>query len=308
MHCGLHSLDPPDVVCQHASFIVGATERKMTYDFLVEKCPSCASAGHEVYADFPELTWVRCVCGLIYKRRQSAGLGPLYDDAYFRTTAGASRPYSTRRGHRIRKARRQILDLLNHTEPGPLLDIGSSLGYTLQAARHLGLDATGLDVSDFALQQCRELGFRAEKGDMSRLPFPDCSFRLVIMKHVFEHTSEPRVALREVARVLAPGGGLFLAVPDARYAKAVMAPQKSTFYRPDRHGPAHFIYYTPATLAALLETEGFRVRRVGPHLLHRRAGVPGLAGEVLLAPFRAIAWAFLGAFSLPKEFWLVATR
>ena len=274
-------------------------------------CPLCG-AGVETartVAEYPELTWVRCRCGLIYKRseRPDPKAADFYEGGYF-GTGDQGRRYTQRRGRRVQKSRNQILDLLNHAPPGPLLDIGCSMGYTLQAARELGLTPTGSDISEFAIGECRSLGFRAERGELGKLPFDSGEFALVTMKHVLEHTPEPRAALREVRRVLRVGGGLFIAIPHGGYGKSVRRPLESQFYLPARHGREHFVYYTPATLTRLLESEGFRVARVNPALVHRRAGGGRRLAETLVAPLRALGQALVDLVQARKEFWLVAVK
>jgi SAM-dependent methyltransferase len=278
---------------------------------VLSACPLCG-AGVEstrIVATYPELTWVRCSCGLIYKRSElpDPKAVDFYEGGYF-GTGDQGRRYTQRRQRRVQKSRNQILDLLNHAPPGPLLDIGCSMGYTLEAARSLGLTPTGSDISEFAIGECRSLGFRAERGELGRLPFADGEFTLATMKHVLEHTPDPRSALREVRRVLRPGGGLFIAIPHGGYGKSLRRPQQSQFYLPQRHGREHFVYYTPRTLTKLLENEGFRVARVNPALIHRRAGTARRLGEVLAAPLRALGQAFVDAIQARKEFWLVAVR
>jgi SAM-dependent methyltransferase len=49
--------------------------------------------------------------------------------------------------------------------------------------------------------------------DLTRLSFPDSSFDLVYASHVFEHIQDDQSAIREVRRVLAPGGLAILPVP-----------------------------------------------------------------------------------------------
>jgi len=274
-------------------------------------CPLCATDGTNArtVATYPELTWVRCDCGLIYKRSElpDPKSTDFYEGGYF-GTGDQGRRYTQRRKRRVQKSRNQILDLLNHAAPGPLLDIGCSMGYTLEAARSLGLTPTGSDISVFAIRECRSLGFRAERGELGRMPFGDGEFSLVTMKHVLEHTPDPRAALREVRRILRPGGGLFVAIPHGGYGKSLRHPQRSQFYLPERHGREHFVYYTPATLTTLLASEGFSVKRVNPALMHRHAGAARRLGETLAAPFRAIGQALVDSIQARKEFWLVAVR
>jgi SAM-dependent methyltransferase len=130
------------------------------------------------------------------------------------------------------------------------------------------------------------------------------------MKHVLEHTPDPRAALAEVQRVLRRGGALFIAVPHAGYRKAVRDPQHAKFYQPTPTGAerGHYIYYTPATLSRLLASCGFEVVRVHPHLLHRHASLASRFGQVLLMPLRWAAQQLLTAISARKEFWLVAVN
>jgi SAM-dependent methyltransferase len=51
--------------------------------------------------------------------------------------------------------------------------------------------------------------------DAARLPFRDGAFRLIISNHSLEHFPELETCVREIGRVLEPGGALYIAVPDA---------------------------------------------------------------------------------------------
>ena len=279
---------------------------------ILERCPLCDSARASPYAQFPEFTWVSCECGLIYKRsaRIEAESDDIYDSKYFRSgDSKHAHDYDKRTGRRIRKSRKQILDVLNHTRPGPLLDVGCSLGYTLRAAQDLGLECVGTDVAPYAVEACRKQGLKAEMGALEHMPFAEGAFRVVIMKHVLEHTPNPKGALREAFRVLQPGGGLFVAVPHAGYRKARRDPMRSRFYRPDcKGGNEHFAYYTPATLGRLLEHAGYHVKKAHPHLLRKHASLMGQMVDFLTAPFNFVGGLAKTTLGFRKEFWLIAVR
>lgn len=271
-------------------------------------CPLCGASDAGVVCEFPEFTWVKCGCGLIYKRDESIP-EVQYHQEYFANRSSSRRRYDQRTRRRINKSRSQILDVLNHTAPGPLLDVGCSLGYTLRAAADLGLPATGVDISEHAVAVCRDQGFAAEIGTLDELPFDDGSFQLVIMKHVLEHTPRPREALGEIRRVLRAGGGVFIAVPHGGYLKSRLDPAGSRFYRPEVGGAQHYVYYTPATLSHLLRDEGFDpVSRAHPQLVHRRAGIGRKVGEVAVAPLRYAFQRARSLIALDKEFWVTAVR
>jgi len=304
--------------------ITSGTGRSVVHDrtraVVNDLCPLCGSASWSVLVDGGPagFEWVRCPCGLVFKQSEPAtaaatgaeALGDAdtahYDEQYFGR-------YARRRRRRIRKSRRQILDALDAlgalevAPPGRLLDVGCSLGYALEAARGLGLEAAGVDLAGHAVAECRRAGFDARTGTLGALPFEDASFAVAVLKHVFEHTPAPREALRELRRVLVPGAAVFFAVPNLRYFKAVRDPATSRFFRGEA-GRAHHVYYTPQTLSRLLEDEGFRVAAVHPRLVHRRASLLSRALEVAALPLRVPLRLFADAFGLRKEFWLVAVR
>lgn len=110
-----------------------------------------------------------------------------------------------------------------------VLDVGCGPGsITVDlAARIAGLGGAasqviGVENTEVPLTAAREqaeqrgVGARFETGDACALAFPDSSFDLVLAHQVLQHLGDPVTALREFARVCAPGG--LIAVRDADYA------------------------------------------------------------------------------------------
>lgn len=78
-------------------------------------------------------------------------------------------------------------------------------------------DYTGLDASDEAVAAAAERGFTVIKGSVDeRLPFEDASFDGVVAKDLLEHVTDPGAVVREIRRVLKPGGRVFASSPDAQ--------------------------------------------------------------------------------------------
>ena len=111
------------------------------------------------------------------------------------------------------------------SKPGDtLLDIGSGYGAFVLACRNQGIDATGFELAPFEVDISRRRLARTEpiadgsavfrNGDGGRLPFADGSFQIVTLLNVLEHVPDYRAVLAEAARVLRPGGRLFVVCPN----------------------------------------------------------------------------------------------
>lgn len=96
-----------------------------------------------------------------------------------------------------------------------MLDVGSSTGTNLRMCRELNLGhCVGVDVSLYALEFARGKGLGPlEVGDICALPARSSAFDVVMATDVVEHIDDDAAAMRELSRVLAPGGSLFVTVP-----------------------------------------------------------------------------------------------
>lgn len=94
-----------------------------------------------------------------------------------------------------------------------ILDVGCGTGANLQMLSKFGV-AEGVDVSTEALDFCRARGLaKVKQGAAESLPYEDASFDLVTALDVVEHLDDDVAGLREIKRVLRPGGRSLLFVP-----------------------------------------------------------------------------------------------
>lgn len=168
--------------------------------------------------------------------------------------------YDRHRNKKIRTARirlNRVEPLLNNNSGGPIsmLDVGCSVGATLEAARFFDWAAVGVDVSRDAVEYCQQQGLQAQAIDGTNLPFEDNSFDLVVNWHVIEHVQDVRATLREWGRVLKPGGVLFLETPDASSPKVR---KLGTSYR-KFWAPEHTYTFTYDNLSRFMTESGLEV-------------------------------------------------
>jgi len=104
---------------------------------------------------------------------------------------------------------------LGLSKDAPILDVGTCTGTNLRMLAELGYRrVVGLDLSDEAIRFCAEKGLGVvRRGDVCDLPFEDASLDLVLATDIIEHVEDDRLALREIARVLMPGGRAMITVP-----------------------------------------------------------------------------------------------
>lgn len=94
-----------------------------------------------------------------------------------------------------------------------ILDVGCGTGANLELLSEFG-EAEGVDVSMDALNFCRQRGLvQVKQGEAEKLPYPDEVFDLVTGLDVVEHLDDDVAGLREMRRVLRPGGRALLFVP-----------------------------------------------------------------------------------------------
>ena len=100
-------------------------------------------------------------------------------------------------------------------EKGRMLDVGCGDGTVVKLAQDLGWNAEGIDFDPEAIANARRNGLNVHAGMLKDQRYSDDSFDLVLMSHVIEHVHDALGTLREIRRIVRPGGMLALMTPNA---------------------------------------------------------------------------------------------
>lgn len=108
------------------------------------------------------------------------------------------------------------------TRRSRVLDLGCGRGGVVELFWQDVKLAAGLDPDSPSLDEHRAAGMPVIRGVGERLPFVDESFDLIVCLWVLEHLREPDATLREVTRVLRPGGHFVFVTPNLRNPLTLM--------------------------------------------------------------------------------------
>jgi SAM-dependent methyltransferase len=141
-----------------------------------------------------------------------------------------------------------------------LLDVGCGNGAFVKDAIAWGWNAEGLDPDpDVAAAASPRLGARITTGTLAEICYPDAYFAAVTMDHTVEHLHDPVSTLKEVLRILEPGGSVWVATPNVNSLG-------HRLFKSDWRGlepPRHLVLFTAKTLRVALAAAGYeKVRQL----------------------------------------------
>jgi SAM-dependent methyltransferase len=179
------------------------------------------------------------------------------------------------------------------------LEVGCGAGDFLSLLQGRAVEVHGLDFSEEAIRLARGRAPSAKlrAGTLASAGYGEGFFDVAWSFHVLEHVEDPAAFLRELARVLKPGGDLLLRVPNADGLEAALAGR--AWYHFD--WPFHVMHWNEGSLRVALERAGFtRIRFGGAYLEYRQSflyaafaavGVKKLsfAAKVLTLPLQLLA-------------------
>ena len=218
-------------------------------------CPTCGSTNATLELEKDHMRIVRCTaCDLVF-------VNPTFDEAHYKQVYASkeyqdivrdlginSHEYRVNRfgAERVGIMRGHLRVPAGH--PPRYLDVGCSTGFVVEAARNQGWEAIGIDLNPSAIEFGRSRGLDLRTVALEEGGFAAGSFDAVSLFDVLEHLLDPARTLRACAKLLAPGGILFLYVPNFDSASRLLMGANAHFIWPTHH----LNYYTPATIRDLM--------------------------------------------------------
>lgn len=138
-------------------------------------------------------------------------------------------------------------------DPAALLDVGCGNGGFLLSARQLGYKVAGLEFDPKAVQVARDAGLDVTAAQIPGSGLDTARFDQVTISHVIEHLHDPVGALREIHRVLKPGGRVWIKTPNLD----AVGHQRFGWAWLGLDPPRHLVLFGPRGLCRVLAEAGF---------------------------------------------------
>lgn len=229
------------------------------------RCGVCGASRHKPYRTLGQWRLVRCLdCRVVYlcPRPSDEELAGLYSDRYFaeRSIQDDHSPPSVEAEIQTRVPAAARLGA--EVQPSvQWLDVGCASGYLLAAAKRLGFQTQGIEISNWAASFAQQsLGLEVFLGTLRGFTESVDSprFNLITAMAYLEHSGSPGEDLRLMAKMLQPGGIVVVRVPNLK--------SFDRFWHGDAwhawHVPFHLYHFTPSDLTHLFRSVGLTPYRL----------------------------------------------
>jgi 2-polyprenyl-3-methyl-5-hydroxy-6-metoxy-1,4-benzoquinol methylase len=234
-------------------------------------CPTCHSKDYKVLYNvlkpqihsktgLPGIVKKCNKCGLIFKSFEKA-IEVIYDDEYATSFLENDEYYGIEAINFFHKIIKETFSRLKKNEP-KLLDVGSGVGIMLQAAKKVGFDPTGVELSEKLAKKIQEKGYKIINKDVTDIP-PGESYDAITMMDLIEHLEDPSSVLLTLKGLIGSEGELIVYTPNHNslivkiahifYKLGIKSPMENIF------ACTHTCFFTTKTLSDIIQKTGYEI-------------------------------------------------
>jgi len=223
-------------------------------------CPAChgTTQRHDFnVCDYPLWRCTDCRMEFLYPQPDEDELATIYGRRYY-DAWGLSVDETIVRKMKIFHFLKLLVKVQSDIPPeGRILDVGCATGYFLEAAREMGFEPFGIELSNYGAEICRgKFGIgHIHEGSLETAVFKDSPvgcFDAIFMSDLLEHVRDPTATLQAARRWLPPGGRLLITTPDVGSLSHRVFGRHWLHYKPE-----HLFYFGKNSLERLLADAGF---------------------------------------------------
>ena len=141
---------------------------------------------------------------------------------------------------------------------GKLLDVGCGSGSFLVLAKSLGMSCYGIEPGVFDVKFAKNHNLNIFHGSLEQAKFSSNYFDCITLNHVFEHMNSPMKSLKELFRIIKPGGSVIIGVPQSRSLAYLLFGK----YWVQLDVPRHLFTFSVKTLKDYSKRTGFVLSKV----------------------------------------------
>lgn len=224
-------------------------------------CCVCGGEPHGTFCVKHGMKYVVCsACGHVYIRDQVGedDLMAIYSNrkSHHHSSEKVAWDYSALKSEFYYD--RLLKRIETYVETGRLLDLGCSNGSFVRAAMNRGWDAMGLELESDSVTMAKSMGVPVVRGVLHSQSFADGHFGAVTLWNLFEHLPDPNAVLREIYRILRPGGICAMCVPNIRSIGWYLLGAEWHAVEPQ----IHLNLFSVRTLSRLVRANGFKIRHI----------------------------------------------
>jgi 2-polyprenyl-3-methyl-5-hydroxy-6-metoxy-1,4-benzoquinol methylase len=239
-----------------------------------KSCPNCGNANISFVLSAKDYTvsdesfeiWECGNCTLRFTQNApgSEEIGKYYQSENYISHSDTAKGFINNLYHKVRKhtliQKRKLIIKTTGKSMGNILDLGCGTGAFLDTMQHANWKCSGIEPDENARQKAQELYGLQVKATDEFYNFPSETFDAITLWHVLEHVHDLHSYIQQLRKLLAPGGKLFIAVPNYNSADEKMYNEYWAAY----DVPRHLYHFSPKAMRQLMDTHGLEIEKMKP--------------------------------------------